>query len=175
MAEVEASPALKTSRRKFFEVAIGTLTGLIALVLGLPFVAALVGSAKRAKEGDFADVAALNALSVGLPVEVPFSESYQDGFMRGETTRRVWLVRRSASEVLALSPVCPHLGCRFDWETRTSEFKCPCHASAYTVDGEVVSGPAPRPLDRLPVEVRQGRVFVKWQQFKVGLPDKVPA
>ena len=175
MAKDEASPVAKSSRRKFFEVTIGTLTGLIALVLGIPFVAALIGSAKRAKEGDYADVAALNALPVGQPVDFPFSESYEDGFMRGETVRHVWLVRKSASEVLAFSSICPHLGCRFDWEARTSEFKCPCHASAYTIDGQVVAGPAPRPLDSLPVEVRQSRVFVKWQQFKVGIPNKVPA
>jgi Rieske Fe-S protein len=43
------------------------------------------------------------------------------------------------------------------------------------MEGQVIAGPAPRPLDSLPVEVRHGRVFVKWQQFKVGIPDKVPA
>jgi len=173
MTEADVRPAERTSRRSFLQVAIWTITGLIGLVLGIPFLAALVGSASRKREREFAEVAALDALPVGLPVDLPFSESFEDGFIRGETVRRVWLIRTSASEVAAFSPICPHLGCRFDWDARASEFKCPCHASAYTADGRVVAGPAPRPLDSLPVEVRQGRVFVKWQQFKVGTPRKL--
>jgi Rieske Fe-S protein len=175
MAEAESRPAEKTSRRGFLEVVIGTISGLIGLLLGIPFVAALIGGVTRTREREYADVAALDALPVDQPVSLAFSESFEDGFIQGETVRRVWLVRTSASEVLAFSPICPHLGCRFDWDARTSEFKCPCHASAYTPDGRVVAGPAPRPLDTLPVEVRRGRVFVKWQQFKIGTPRKLPA
>jgi quinol---cytochrome c reductase iron-sulfur subunit, bacillus type len=175
MAKADIRPAEKTSRRSFLQVATGAIIGLIGLVLGIPFLAALIGSAARTKEREFNDVAALDALPVGQPVDLAFSENFADGFIQGETVRRVWLVRSSASEVSAFSPICPHLGCRFDWDAKTSEFKCPCHASAYTIDGRVVAGPAPRPLDTLPVEVRQGRVFVKWQQFKVGTAGKVPA
>jgi menaquinol-cytochrome c reductase iron-sulfur subunit len=174
MPKVEADPDRKASRRSFMLATIGTLSGLIGLVLGIPFLAALIGSAKRTKEEESADVTALDSLPLNQPVDLPFSQSFQDGFRRAEAVRRVWLIKTSASEVIAFSPICPHLGCRFDWEARTSEFKCPCHASVYTIDGKVVSGPAPRPLDSLPVEIRQGRVFVKWQQFKVGTPQKIP-
>jgi menaquinol-cytochrome c reductase iron-sulfur subunit len=175
MAEPESRPAEKNSRRNFFKLVIGTMSGLIGLLLGMPFLAALIGGVTRTREREYAAVADLDALPVGQPVNLPFSESFEDGFIRGETVRRVWLVKTSASEVSALSPICPHLGCRFDWDAQTSEFKCPCHASAYTVDGRVVAGPAPRPLDTLPVEVRQGRVFVRWQHFKVGTSRKLPA
>jgi menaquinol-cytochrome c reductase iron-sulfur subunit len=175
MAKAESRPAEKSGRRGFFKLVIGTISGLIGLLLGIPFLAALIGSATRTKEQEYADVATLDALPLGRPVEISFRESFEDGFMRGETVRRVWLVRTSASEVSAFSPICPHLGCRFDWDVRTSEFKCPCHASAYTIDGRVVAGPAPRPLDTLPIEVRGGRVFVRWQQFRVGIPRKLSA
>ena len=48
-------------------------------------------------------------------------------------------------------------------------FQAPCHASVFTIDGRVVSGPAPRPLDTLPAQVRQGILYVEWEQFEVGI------
>jgi len=47
-------------------------------------------------------------------------------------------------------------------------FKCPCHASVFDIDGNVLAGPAPRPLDGLETRVEDGRVFVKFQLFQVG-------
>ena len=105
MAKADIRPAEKTSRRSFLQAATGALIGLIGLVLGIPFLAALIGSAARTKEREFNDVAALDALPIGQPVDLAFSESFADGFIQGETVRRVWLVRKSASEVLAFSPI----------------------------------------------------------------------
>jgi menaquinol-cytochrome c reductase iron-sulfur subunit len=175
MAETDTRPAEKSRRRSFLEIAIWTISALVGLALSIPFLAALVGSAARRKEQEYAEVAALESLPLGRPVDVPFTQEFRDGFIRGKTVRRAWLVRTSASEVSAFSPLCPHLGCRFDWDARTAEFKCPCHASAYGLDGRVLAGPAPRPLDLLPIEIRQGRVFVKWQQFRAGTPKKILA
>lgn len=65
-------------------------------------------------------------------------------------------------EVRAFSAVCTHLGCIVTWQPGPNHvWYCPCHKGKYGRQGEVVGGPPPRPLDRLPVTQREGRVFVK--------------
>lgn len=55
--------------------------------------------------------------------------------------------------VVALYQTCPHLGCRVP-ECATSQwFECPCHGSQYNRVGEKKGGPAPRGMDRFPMEV----------------------
>jgi Rieske Fe-S protein len=70
---------------------------------------------------------------------------------------RVALVREGDA-VLALDLTCTHLGCT----VRATEqgFSCPCHGSRFGRKGEVLRGPAPRPLGRLSVERRDGIIRV---------------
>lgn len=61
----------------------------------------------------------------------------------------------------ALSTTCTHLGCKVYWEPENARFFCPCHEGVFDVNGNVVSGPPPRPLDRYGVEVDENEnVFV---------------
>jgi Rieske Fe-S protein len=52
------------------------------------------------------------------------------------------------------------LGCAYHWEERSSEFLCPCHSSAFSEDGKVISGPAPRPLDRFETKIENGKLLL---------------
>jgi len=70
------------------------------------------------------------------------------------------LVRKQNGGLVALSAVCPHLGCIVLWEKGRQDFLCPCHAGYFTPDGEVISGPPPRALARLPFSVTNGIVTV---------------
>ncbi len=105
-------------------------------------------------------------------MDIAYTEMASDAYVRQDVVHHIWVVKHSDTDVTVFSPICPHLGCRFDWDPRDSRFKCPCHGSVYLVDGKVVAGPAPRPLDGLPVEVRQGKLYVRWEQFKVGTAEK---
>jgi cytochrome b6-f complex iron-sulfur subunit len=73
---------------------------------------------------------------------------------------RVWIVRTEQG-LFALSANCTHLGCTPVWLEAENRFQCPCHGSAYSVDGQNIEGPAPRPLERFGVALdRQGRIVV---------------
>ena len=68
-----------------------------------------------------------------------------------------WLVRRSAGDLVAFDPRCTHARCAYDW-TDQARFACLCHAGLFRVDGTVISGPPPRPLDRFGVREADGSI-----------------
>ncbi|THF71339.1 Rieske (2Fe-2S) protein [Deinococcus sp. Arct2-2] len=62
--------------------------------------------------------------------------------------------------LLALSDRCTHLGCGVQAAASGGGYSCPCHGSAFTLTGDVVKGPAARPLDRLAIRIEGDQVFV---------------
>jgi cytochrome b6-f complex iron-sulfur subunit len=72
---------------------------------------------------------------------------------------RICVVRNS-QRVYAIYARCTHLGCTPDWVAGADEFKCPCHGSHFCIgsvfDGNGINcaGPAPRPLDRVHIELK---------------------
>ena len=62
----------------------------------------------------------------------------------------------AGGEIIALSAVCTHLGCNVRWRREQSRFACPCHAGFYDEQGNVISGPPPRPLRRLETRLKDG-------------------
>lgn len=69
------------------------------------------------------------------------------------------LVSNLDSQLRAFSPVCTHLGCLVHWEANVRKFVCPCHKGVFDADGKVVSGPPPRPLERIPLVTRGENLF----------------
>ncbi|CUS02413.2 FAD dependent oxidoreductase family protein [Candidatus Promineifilum breve] len=61
---------------------------------------------------------------------------------------KVALYRQPSGELIALSPVCTHLGCIVRWNAAETSWDCPCHGSRFNYDGEVIEGPALSPLAR---------------------------
>jgi cytochrome b6-f complex iron-sulfur subunit len=64
---------------------------------------------------------------------------------------------------------CPHLGCTVPWKAAeesmdslaaTGRFHCPCHGSIYNRYGDIIAGPAPRPMDLFSVAIRDGKVYI---------------
>ena len=70
------------------------------------------------------------------------------------------LVTRSPDGVLALSLICTHLGCIVQWDGANKQFHCPCHDGKFDEFGDVVAGPPPLPLERLPVKTLVDKIVV---------------
>lgn len=58
------------------------------------------------------------------------------------------------------SSVCTHLGCIVRWHSDQKRFICPCHKGTFDMDGRVVAGPPPRPLDELKLIVKGDDILV---------------
>lgn len=71
-----------------------------------------------------------------------------------------YLACLSDGSFLALSRTCTHLGCTVPWIEEKKRFICPCHGSTFNLTGEVLTSPAPRPLDTFPTRIENGIVKV---------------
>jgi Rieske Fe-S protein len=75
-------------------------------------------------------------------------------------SRPVLLVRSGETEWKAFSAVCTHLNCTVQYREDARVIWCACHNGMYDLNGSVVSGPPPRPLDEYLVRLRGEEVFV---------------
>ena len=95
----------------------------------------------------------------------------KDMEFRDATGKAIWTNKKDIP-YLAFSGKCPHLGCAFKWRKHKvlgQVFLCPCHLSIYDASGKVLDGPAPRPLDMLPIQVSaSGEVQIIDMEFKAG-------
>jgi len=69
----------------------------------------------------------------------------------------------AAEGVVAYSAICTHTGCDVtNWDPDRRLLACPCHYSVYDPKqkAQVITGPAPRPLPALPLNIADGRLVV---------------
>ena len=66
---------------------------------------------------------------------------------------RFYLACLEDGSFLAMSRTCTHLGCSVPWDEERHKFICPCHGSTFNLTGEVLTAPAPRPLDTFPLRI----------------------
>ncbi len=171
---VMSAKTFDTERRGFLKLATGILASLVSITVGIPVIGVLIGPAFRSKKPSWAKVGDLNMLPVGEPTRLTFAVKTTFAYITETVLHDVWVIKQPSSEVTVFSPICPHLGCEYNWDPQTGHFECPCHGSVYAMDGKVLGGPAPRPLDTLPMKVQSGELYVEWEMFKVGIPEKVP-
>lgn len=63
------------------------------------------------------------------------------------------VLNRPGKGLIAVSRVCTHLGCLVQYDKENKRLLCPCHAGVYSLEGDVLSGPPPKPLRKLPLRV----------------------
>jgi menaquinol-cytochrome c reductase iron-sulfur subunit len=172
---------LTSGRRGFLKkaaaVIVGGIAGLVPALAGLMVL--LDPLRRKAAAGSALKVTTLDALPPdGVPRRFSVLADRTDAWNKylNVPIGAVYLRRTGADKVEALNVVCPHAGCFVDFNSDRGRFRCPCHNSTFTVDGKIDSptSPAPRGLDSLPAEVRNGEVWVVFQNFKAGQKEKVP-
>jgi menaquinol-cytochrome c reductase iron-sulfur subunit len=171
------------SRRDFLGMATAAIGGLVTLALAIPGLAYVLSPLRRkSPDGALHTLARLRQLEIGVPRSFAIIEERQDSWVRfpREPVGSVWLIRQPAGSdppVLALQSECPHLGCAINLNVDRTGFLCPCHTSAFTLEGTPTNQVPPRPMDRLEVEVTSGEdpeVRVKFQRFRTASEEKIP-
>ncbi len=166
-------PRVEMGRRKFLAIATSALTWFVVAAAGIPIIGELVGGIYRERKRPWIKMADITSMPLEQPVNPNFSMPEIQAYIRENVLRTAWVVKHSPTEVTVFSPICPHLGCHYHWNPQTQHFECPCHGSVYTITGKVIGGPAPRPLDTLPQKIEGGVLYVQWEEFQVGIPQKI--
>jgi quinol---cytochrome c reductase iron-sulfur subunit, bacillus type len=149
-----------TSRRHFFIGAIYGLWALIAGALSAPAIVYLLFPPKARKTDEWVQAGDIARLAPNVPTEMTFRRNRVDGWKVTSEKSTAWVVKDAANRITAFGPQCTHLGCAYHWDDSKTEFLCPCHNSLFDAEGNVVSGPAPRPLDRYETKVEGTKLLI---------------
>jgi Rieske Fe-S protein len=177
----EQVPAPSGDRREFLKSAACVVLGGACVVAPVAAgVTVLLGPLRKpASDGSWVSLTKLDALPVGAPPRLfqVFIER-TDAWTRHprNAVGSVFLERLDAKTVRAFQAACPHLGCAVEWRGEQRHFYCPCHNSAFAQNGAIIPpSPSARGLDTLEVAIHEdGGVWVKFQDFKAGVKDKIP-
>ena len=191
----------EVTRRTFMANATLAMSGIIGLGLVIPIVGALVprggegaGTWSPLSPKEWKELQA----SSEKPVKLSFTLKSKDAYLpEAAVDQFVWGIKSSEDKMrkarpdlfdgkagqvpypvvnmgfVIFSPICPHLGCRFDYAADQNKFLCPCHGSQYTRDGAHIAGPAPRGLDPLPLRERGGTAEVTWIRYQDSTPARI--
>ncbi len=167
-------------RRRFLSLCAGGLLAVIGVLVVAPVVAFVTSPLRKVGGSpvggiDYSDAGPLESLPIGQWTLVPLEIVRQDGWIKERESRSVWVRRGAAGdhELQVLSPICTHLGCPIARTTDASQFRCPCHGGIFDTDGKLLSGPPPRNMDALDFRLSDGHLWVRWQDFKISVPERV--
>lgn len=158
MAENQDSSESMNRREALTHMAFwGATVGAMGAI-GVPAARFIVGNSLEGGAQKWVPVAKLDALSGDDFKRVVYEFRATDAWR--EVTREGLLYARLGDdgEPLVVSATCTHLGCNVSWRKDESRFACPCHSGFYDRDGDVISGPPPRPLERVETRITDGVV-----------------
>lgn len=93
---------------------------------------------------------------VGEEDEIPAGKSKTIQFGRYPA-----IVVNTTEGLRAYSAVCTHFACVTKWHEELGQIVCPCHEGYFSpLDGSVISGPPPTPLEKLTVEVLDNTIYI---------------
>ena len=151
------------SRRDFFSIA-GWISFMAALGLSGAFFTRLLFPRVLFEPSPI--------FKAGLPSDYTVGE-VSTKFIKDQ---RVWIVR-DLEGIYVIFGLCTHLGCTPRWLNTEAKYKCPCHGSGFTKEGMHFEGPAPRPLERLKIELGpDGQIIIDkskkflWEKDEWGKP-----
>ncbi|HUL01836.1 MAG TPA: Rieske (2Fe-2S) protein [Gemmatimonadales bacterium] len=171
----EPRAVISAGRRTFLKWATGLGSVCSVLLAGVPALRAFLSPAFRRKaEDEWLRVGEVAALAVGEPVKIDFVSEVKDAWVETRVLRNVWLYSGDGDKFTVYSGRCTHLGCSYGYDEKAKLFRCPCHNGLFDVKtGAVLGGPPPRPLDALDVKVQDGILYVRYEDFRLGVPQKV--
>ncbi|MFC4547923.1 ubiquinol-cytochrome c reductase iron-sulfur subunit [Paenactinomyces guangxiensis] len=157
----------KLSRRQFLTYTLGGTAGFLASGMLFPMVRFAIDPVlKKGDSGGFVETTMTEAELTNSPKAVQFTVHVKDGWYeppKGET-KTAWVYKDNNGKVVALSPICKHLGCTVNWNSNPqfkNEFFCPCHFGRYYKDGTNVPGTPPaKPLDKYKTQIKNGRLLI---------------
>lgn len=139
------SERVRIRRRGFINILIGFFGGLFALCSLYPVLSYLWPyKGPSSGTGEFS---------------LPLDDVPQNGYKVVNYKEDKVILIRLGNRVIALSAICPHLGCLVKYREE-GFIQCPCHDGRFDFSGNVIAGPPPRPLVSYPVRIAQDKIVL---------------
>lgn len=149
------------ARRSFIKGASCLVGAGIAVTFGTILGVTSVQPTLGKQTYQWVDVGKEQDFPVGAITSVTLHFSRSQAFHSEQIEFPVLIRRLSEQDFICFSSSCPHLGCAVSWDELSQRFKCACHGGAFNKDGQVIAGPPPSPLPRLPWKVENGTLKVE--------------
>lgn len=135
------------TRRKFFGYIIGGVGTVVSVGVATPLVGYILSPIWKKSKPIGSPIGRLSDIPTGEPKYLTYEERVRDGWYTRTLSRAAWVVS-DGDQVVVYDPRCTHLICPYYWDKERQIFQCPCHDGRYNLEGEVLHGPPPRPLDK---------------------------
>ncbi|RDW19062.1 menaquinol-cytochrome C reductase [Oceanobacillus arenosus] len=155
----------QVSRRQFLNYSLMGVGGFMAAgLLVSPIRMAIDPVLKKTAAGDYANAGISVDDITTEPQRVDWTIEQVDGWYQSKPSKTAWVYKDDNDEIVALSPICTHLGCVVSWEGNDQypdQFFCPCHGGRYEKDGTNIPGTPPlAPLAVYEQKVENGILFL---------------
>ncbi|NIM95576.1 MAG: Rieske 2Fe-2S domain-containing protein [Anaerolineales bacterium] len=145
----QTSTETNLTRRKFLRVIKGILLASGVTPIFGPIVAFFWPSDLETMPSDPVLIGDEGSIPVGGSVTVRFGRY------------PAIVINTSSKGLVAYSAVCTHFACIVNWNQESGMIECPCHAGFYDpLDGSVISGPTPAPLEKLDVLFEDNKILI---------------
>lgn len=149
------------SRRHFLGRFVGGAIVAATVAVAAPVIGYFLNPVySKKKQQTTISLVTTSQVPVGTPLFVTYHETQQDGWVTGPVEHAAWVVTTNGKDFVVFNPHCTHLGCLYAWNPGLHEFQCPCHGSVFNIDGKVIGGPAPRPLEKMPFKIENGTIML---------------
>ncbi|HLS08273.1 ubiquinol-cytochrome c reductase iron-sulfur subunit [Lentibacillus sp.] len=154
------------SRRQFLNYTLTGVGGFMAAGLMVSPLRMAIDPVlqKGSSEGDFTNVKLAEEDITTEPQRIDWEVEQVDGWYESTVSQTAWVYKDDNGEVVALSPICKHLGCVVSWEgsdEHPERFYCPCHDGLYYKDGMNVPGTPPTAgLDIYEHKIENGMLYI---------------
>jgi menaquinol-cytochrome c reductase iron-sulfur subunit len=134
---------------------------LVGVGLGLPLIGYFFGPILKKQQLRRTKLGKVEDFKVDVPQRVAVTYYRASAWVTESETQTAWVVRQPGPDpsFFIFDPRCTHLGCPYHWVAEAKEFQCPCHNGRFSIDGCVVGGPPPRPLDTYPYTIENGILY----------------
>ncbi len=151
------------TRRKFLTYVVNGIGGLVAAAIAVPLIGYFLSPAWKKNQNPVIPITSTDRIPIGVPTFIRFEERVPDAWLITTESKGIWVVTKDGKNFTLFDPHCTHLRCPYYWDEQSGIFVCPCHNGKFDIDGNVIAGPPPRPLDRWEFTIRNGEIETNGQ------------
>ncbi|HEX7066549.1 MAG TPA: ubiquinol-cytochrome c reductase iron-sulfur subunit [Bacillales bacterium] len=170
------------TRRQFLNYTLTGVGGFMAATMTLPMVRFAIDPLLKEDKGKdkFTKIDLKVSDLTTEPQEVKFTvQDIKDGWYKFDQKKEAFVFKTDDGEIIALSPVCTHLGCLVHWSPEPpypNRFQCPCHGSRFTKTGVNIAGlPATAPLHVYEVKKEGDNILLGEAHPRLDVPAVPPS